>query len=343
MANRGASGREVEMIFQVASAWKTAVDMDSTPSGFWAHERGIARSVEQLVDEAAGYAWAKQVDNGNESVTGGPSQDLRFDNNACLSFIGLAMGAYTYTADATPAQGDHEHAMTLATSNINKFGTIAWQHQVGAADDPWEVPSYKIAGFTLEGSEGGLVQLTPIGVGNLCIHSSLVNSFTTITYPGGTSRMSFSKLKIEIGPSGGAYTQYNPNSFTFTFDRNMSPEFLAHESLGSAEPEGEGYPIITLSFGWPMYGGGGLSDTAVDAWFAGATLKAKITYEGAQIGTGNYEGFILECPLTHVMDDDPQFSGPGKIPETLNLHCIQGASLPFTFTSYSSTVTDLSL
>lgn len=346
MSIRGATGREVEMIFQggdVASAWGTAVDMDTTSSGFWALERGVGRVVEQLNDDAAGYAWLKQVDEGNEAVTGGPPQHYRFDNNACLYFIALAMGAYAYTDEVTASQGDHRHAMTLATSNITRFGTMAWQHQVGNANDPWEVPSYKPAGFTLEGSEGGLVQLTPIGIGNLCIHSGLVNSFTTITYPGVASRIVFSKLKIEMGPTAGAYTTYNPSSFTFTFDRSMTPDFVAHESAGSDEPEGEGYPIITLSVGFPQYGHKGLSDTGVNAWFSDADLKVKITYAGAQIGTGEFRGFELECPVVHIIDDDPQFSGPGKIPETINFNVLQGSALPFTFTGYSDSVTDLGI
>ncbi len=328
------SGRETVAGLVQGVAWGTAVAHGAL-EGLLLKTWGITPTREFNKDDSLGQGFIINQDKGKQSAAGAPTAYLRY--RGLELFIALLMGNATVSAELTASQGDYRHDLKLTPATFGKFATLAANLK---SDKRHEVPSAKIIGITITAETGNPVEVAFDILGNdVVTGSALVAS--TVTIPDTGNRVisdANHSLRINAQSGAGLATDGSDDVLAtkcvLTIKRSPEGEWVKG-SIGMDEPDGGAHPEITLAVTLPRYD----VDTWYDAWVAETAQKARWKFTGAQIGTGELRTFEVWLPNMKLVEAEPDFTGPGKIPQELLFNVFDVTVAPTGFTSSEAELT----
>lgn len=313
-------GRDVTLAYSVGSTWGTAVSVNAVDKGILTKDISASyNTVEQLPDESAGVSLLEFMDSGNITSEFGYSGDLRFDGQLWAPIFTI-MGA-----DLTAGAGSEYTHGGIFADTANTFGTIALFDGVTVREGVSWLPNT----FTISGDSGGIVQASVSGIAQNVISTGQTNTtLGSVTYTTNENRVPFGVgvFLFEDSSSGSLTTTVCPSSFELTVTRNYALDYtacdnpLATPGLTSIPVE-DGFPEITLKLTFPEY----TSADDLNDFNANTLKKCQITFEGATISAVTYV-VVLSMPELKITSFESDPSGPGRIPETLEMTSLRAQS-----------------
>lgn len=307
------TGTEIIAGFKKASAWATPVVLGAG-DGILILNEGMEGSPEILNDESLGNPFLACTDLGNITDEGDIECNLKYEG--LLTVIACAMGLAGVPSLLT---NGYEHLLECTKNIEGLFGTFA----IDKRTKVHEHPSVKVAGFTISGEAGGYLKITFNFISNTLDTGSTTNTSVTmanITIPLLCGNIVFNNGVFLLKDQGGSAPsdptdRVLPNSFELAFSRNLSGDYTANGNRQIIEPEQDGQPEITCSFGFPRY----TDSRFLEDLFSKQEHEAIINWTGEIIGVGpdNYE-FEIELPKLVLTDSNIPVSGLGKMPYTAN-------------------------
>ena len=288
---------------------------------------------EMVPDPSAGYAWLQYIERCKENITPELPFSMRWTGRL-YSLMAQIMGVDT-PAFSTP---NCVHVMTMleAIDGLDNFGTLAAQLGPAGSELLFEWPSVKPTGFTIDGPDGsGYMNVTfrtiadTVNLGSDCTtatsdiddltHIPLASALPGII-PFGALRF---RMTTNVYGAFDADDELKVRHFTFTFNRNMGPEWTARAAVANAwqteEPIEDGIPECTL-----MIELGDLNNlTQLERYQDGTAMKCEAYW---QYGTNNY--FKIEIPKMLPVVPEASASGSSRIPQTLNYMIMQALANP---------------
>jgi len=320
------TGRETVAGIVQGVTWGTAV-VHAALDGLLLRTWGITPTREFNKDDSLGQGFIINQDKGKQSAAGAPTAYLRY--SGLELFIALLMGNATVSAELTASQGDFRHDLKLTPSTFGKFATLAANLK---SDKRHEVPSIKVIGMTITAETGNPVEVAFDIIGNDVVTGAALVG-TTVTIPDTANRViSDANHTLRINAQSGAALSSSDDVLAtkcvLTIKRSPEGEWVKG-SIGMDEPDGGAHPEITLAVTLPRYD----VDTWYDAWVAETAQKARWKFTGALVGSTSLRTFEVWLPNMKLVEAEPDFTGPGKIPQELLFNVFDVVVAPTGFTS----------
>jgi hypothetical protein len=331
------TGSFVSGAVQIASTWGTAAAAGAGDK--FAAEYSISPAVDVLT--ARGIGSGAYMDSnftrGNILYTGSFTADLGFRNN-CDVLLAQMMGTAAAPTETTGGQSDFLHTITFNTTLNAKYVTIAYE---SSSTTVHELPTAAVTGVTIASTAvPGYVDFTANVVANTLQLSTAVNTNAVLqaaTFTEGTPELVTANLDDTFrtnAQSGGALAggdQYNVTGFELSLER---PQEIVNEIAGTASTTA---PVASDKFqGSFTVQVKDLADHAMyTIWAAETARKARLSFEGTQIGTGVNKRFTVLLPRM-LLVDAPAFTvtAEGRNPLSLTFRLAKAAANP---TGMSST------
>ena len=339
---RQATGTEIVAGMAKGSAWGTAVAL-GPGDGIYILTDSLESSPEILLDESLGNSFAECADLGNITAEGDIETMLKYEG-LLLPFalcLGIA-GAPTLLTNG------YKHILKCSDNIHGLFATYA----VDKILKVHEVPSIKIAGFTISGEAGDYVRITFNIMGNILKDDSVINTsvtMATVTYLMKCGNILFNNgkflLKDYAGNAPAIGDRVYPSSFEIEFNRNLEGDYTASGSNEISEPEQAGQPELNVSLEFPRY----TDARFISDLFSKTEHEMIITFEGDTIGAGpDKYSFSIELARLIIADANVPLDGLGKIPFTVNYRGLKASALqagfsddgPITLTFVNTFATD---
>ena len=319
-----AHGKEFKAAIKVASTWATATTCGAG-DGIQLKSGGPAGGAEAIPDETAtGNLWGDPHRAGNAKydfpiVCEGKYRGLE-------ALIGLGLG----TSQSTPTQieaGAYIHDFTPADSS-EPIGTLVVDKSVSE----WEVDSLKVASLTIRGSRGEPMEVEAQIIGRSLARGTGVNDSTTfasVTIPTGELAF-FSQGRFRMNTQAGATlsTNIGIDSFEITIDHAYDQDSFRADGTNTkvrAEPSKDGQPRVSGRFTLDEYS----ADTYRALREALTQQKMEFQITGSTlIGATAYPYLRVQCPYIQLPEDDPNMSGPGRVPEEITFDAFPVSSAP---------------
>lgn len=319
-------GRETVVGLTQGSVWGTPVTL-GVGDGLLIRTWGVKPTREFNEDDSLGQDFISGQDKGKQSAAGSPTAYLRY--RGLETFIALLMGNASVTAELTASQGDYRHDLKMTSSTLGKFATIAANLK---SDKRHEVPSAKVMGITITSETGNPVEIAFDILGDDVVTGS-ANVKATVSIPDTGNRViSDTNHSLRINAQSGVALAggdaVKASKCVLTIKRSPEGDWVKG-TVGMDEPDGGGHPEITLAVTLTRY------DNSVwyDAWTAQTAQKGRWKFTGAQLGTGELRTFEMWFPKMELIEGEPDFTGPGKIPQELVFKLFSVSVAPTGFTS----------
>lgn len=324
------TGSDGKVGFKIASTLGTAVAVGANDG---LCHGGVSMSVGVERQEAAslgcGLSMLKDVKPGAKTYEPTVSATTPQFNCAEMSMLAVFMGAAVAGVEQTTSQGDYLHVIHF--NKTRKFGTLAYE---ASTTKVIEFPSTYIKEVTIQ-PKGvpGYLQIDYKCLATSRVLNSSTNTNATIasnlTRPSDEQVEVLQDADIWIADaSGGSLSSSNKvniKNFNLTLTRDAVP---ANEITGTnvdAAPVDQGYFSGTLTLDLS-----GLDDfTWFDFANAETFLKAKLGFEGSQIGTGDNRSFNIYLPRLKLVED-PKYdiTDAGFNPHNLTFEVLAAVSAP---------------
>jgi hypothetical protein len=313
---------------KIATTWGTAVACtesiiaEITPSG----------NTQELI--------AREIGSGNAMATSAtfgsikPTVSITSEwgaTSAAEFLLAQLFGTSAAPTEATASQADYPHNIVFNTTRNAKYVTVAWQD---ASATTMEIPTAAVRSFTLKSTSiPGYVEYTAELVGSSLSLSSSTNTTASLNSCATVSGLERLTCTYEDyfwinSQSSGAVSSSDKLNITSWEVTYTQPQELPDEMKGSA---GNGAPVI-----------GGLFETSLKItckdmgdhtyftlWSAETALKAKLNFEGSQIGTGTNKGTAMYFPaLRLIKEPGNALTNPGFNPLTLEFRGLKALAAP---------------
>lgn len=304
----GVSGNEIKAAFKKASTWGTAVACGAN-NGILLRPTSIKKSAEVMIDDSLGNFFSKDGSLGAIKVEGDLPAYLRYDGGV-VDLLAFVMGFA-----AAPVQQGATAAYNYTFTQPNLVDGIFATFAMNMKNYVREVPSLKVAGFTIKGEAGKPLEITFHCIGDNFIIDSAVNTLTTfndVTYFETANRIRFSEGVFRINDQADialadAHKVY-PSSFELKFMRPMEGRHTGQYTVtaGSSkqevidEPQASGMPEVTLNLTFPRH----TSTTWLAALGNDARKKADITFTGGLIESTYYRSMKFWFPNLQLSSND---------------------------------------
>ncbi len=325
--------RSADLPIAMAMGTSGAPTLGGTPVEFHCDGAGtITTAVKSTAgmtpDAEIGKWFVIDADSGNPSNVGQVRKIT--DNDATtLTWVGALPAATSATTQGKISNGIATHVYDLADMLDGLFVTIA--RKTGTVNVE-EIPSAKIAGFTISGETGKPCDIVFDILGSTIKWDSVVNTLVTfadVTFPEIANRVLRSHGVFRMNDmSGGALASpgdvIQPNSFQLIFKRNLAGVYgLGSDADIIDEPTNNGLSSIQLKLGFPRY----TSAAKFTEWAAKTAKKLDMVFTGALLAGAVYRTFKIEIPhLEYAEVDCPEEVGILKNPVTFNV--LQAAAAP---------------
>jgi hypothetical protein len=279
------------------------------------------------------YGGAGELEDaqGVQPITGDVEVEVHYDTKASSSFWGtdlwfaLAMGTVAW--DATNSYNKLTLSDTLDDlSGTPITATFSINKQVSTT--PWQFNGVYFNGFTITGNAKENIKATfPVIAYDVdrttggTSETELNTLYTTVS-AAPPKKVLFSDLVFRIGDDADALgdaDQLGINSFTFTFNRNLtdpefsSPDYGTHTATrNTIEPVVNGMREVTLSITLPRY--------KADSFFTwrDSDEKLQCDIKFTESSGDNIKGFNIYMPTLKVVSVSAPVSGSGVVPVTVN-------------------------
>jgi len=279
------------------------------------------------------YGGAGELEDaqGVQPITGDVEVEVHYDTKASSSFWGtdlwfaLAMGTVAW--DATNSYNKLTLSDTLDDlSGTPITATFAINKQVSTT--PWQFNGVYFNGFTITGNAKENIKATfpciAYDVDRTAGGTSEaeLNTLYTTVSAAPPKKVLFSDMVFRIGDDADALgdaDQLGINSFTFTFNRNLtdpefsSPDYGTHTATrNTIEPVVNGMREVTLSITLPRY--------KADSFFTwrDSDEKLQCDIKFTESSGDNIKGFNIYMPTLKVVSVSAPVSGSGVVPVTVN-------------------------
>jgi hypothetical protein len=279
------------------------------------------------------YGGAGELEDaqGVQPITGDVEVEVHYDTKASSSFWGtdlwfaLAMGTVAW--DATNSYNKLTLSDTLDDlSGTPITATFSINKQVSTT--PWQFNGVYFNGFTITGNAKENIKATfPVIAYDVdrttggTSEAELNTLYTTVS-AAPPKKVLFSDMVFRIGDDADALgdaDQLGINSFTFTFNRNLtdpefsSPDYGTHTATrNTIEPVVNGMREVTLSITLPRY--------KADSFFTwrDSDEKLQCDIKFTESSGDNIKGFNIYMPTLKVVSVSAPVSGSGVVPVTVN-------------------------
>ena len=288
-------------------------------------------------DSLSGSGFRSNAIRGLNKLTGDAPGMLRYTGleHAFAMSMGIA-GAPT-TTDTT----GRIHVFQLATTLDGLFDTVAVM-KVGPAATPalpiWEYPSLKYTGFVIEFISDALATITFPLIASSCKSTTGQVTTTTaaVTYRSKVLNVFGTHIKFRANASSGAALadsdKFYPSRVVLTYRRNMDSTFVLDGSGVMPEPYYTAAPEISLQVDFPVYGTSTLqtNNFFLTNAFSEVPLKVDITCTSPVLAGAAtaFHNFIFEFPNVVIGNVEMPVTGPGVIPQNVQLACIERSAAP---------------
>ena len=326
----GVAGVEIKAAIKKAAVWNTAIACGAN-DGILITPASIKRDTSADIDDSLGLFFPGDGDLGAIKTEGDLPMYLRYD--ACDLVLALVMGI-----TGAPAQQASSTAYAFTIKPKPDIDGLFATYVQNMKNYIMEIPSLKIAGFTLKGEAGKALTLTLKTIGINKVYDSVVNTTTTfnnVTYRESRNRVKFSqgifRMNAQSGAALAVSDAISPSSFELSFQRKLKGEYTGGYLFTSGsntqelidEPTNDGLPEISLKLEFPRHTG-----TTNLAILGGDTRqKMDITFTGGLIAATYYRKFMLQFPHLQLINDDPA-DAAGIIKEPLEFKVYGALSAP---------------
>ncbi|WP_027715822.1 phage tail tube protein [Desulfuromonas sp. TF] len=332
----GISGAEIRAAFVRAVAWGQAVACGAG-HGLLILPTSIRKDSGVESDDSLGTYHSSDGDPGAITVEGDLPLYLRYDGLDPLLALVCGIAGAPVQQGADPA---YAYKYRPAKDIKGYFGTFAKDMKNYVE----EIPSAKLAGFTLRGDAGGKLQLVLKVIGINKITVSGVNTpatFVNVTIPEVANPVRFAhgvfRMNDRDAVALAAGDKIYPSSFEFSYMRKLAGVHTGEYRTAEPnvqelidEPLNDGAPEVRLKLQFPRHSSNAfLLDLANDK-----RKKFDAVFTGATIGaTAHKRTFSLSLPHLQPLNDDPA-DERGIIKEPLEylVHAAEVAPAGFDFT-----------
>jgi hypothetical protein len=323
---RQATGTEIISGMKKGILWGTAVAL-GTGNGVYILSESIEGAPEVLFDESLGNAFTKCADLGNIAVEGDLEAMVKYEG--LLLPFALCMGTAGLPALVT---NGYKHVLKCADNIDGLFATYASDKALKVH----EIPSLKIASFSIEAEAGDYIKVTFSIIGNIIKDDSIINTSVTmasVTYLMKCGNIVFNNGKILLKDFDGSAPsdptdRVQLNSFSLEFNRNIEGDYVASGSREILEPQQTGQPEINVTLGFPRY----TDSRFIQDLFSKQYHELIATWEGDLIGAGpDKYTFGIELPKLVIIDSNVPIDDLGKMPFEVNYKALQADTPPAGF------------
>jgi hypothetical protein len=335
-----AQGADAIIAYQKGAAWNTAISVNVLNAGLLLNDWTLGNGLGPLV-----YSNSLSGSGGRSNAIRGLNK-LNADVATELRYSGLEhLFAHIMGIAGTPTMLDvtaQTHVFQLKDSVDGLFDTVAVQ-KVGPTNSPalpiWLYPSVKWGGFTITFTADGLATMTVPAIASSCqpITHALNNSLSAVTYREkflnvfGTHIQFLSNVASDIALASPTH-QFYPSQIVLTFTRNLDSDYVMDGSGVQPEPYYTDFYSVGLTISFPVYGAGTLqaNNAFLTNAFAEIPMKVKILCTSPQLAgstTARYS-WMFEFPNVTIGDVQMPISGPGAIPQTVEMAALSAAVAP---------------
>lgn len=331
------SGAITNIGFKRTGTWGTAVAAGAgNKLGF---ELTPDFGVEELVARqiGSGVFMATNAERGNYIPTFSVVGDAGFRNNMDV-MMALLMGTAAAPSEQTGGQGDYLHTLTFnSTLNAGGYGTLAYE---SSSTTTIESSSVAVTQFGIKTTKvPGYLEFSASLLGKDISLSSSTNTNATLqasTYTETVPELIVADLSdtSQINANSGAglsgSDQYNITGFDLTLSRpqQITPEIKG--AAGNSAPDASG--LFEATFNITVKA---LADhTFFTVWNNQTAQKAKLSFQGTQIGSGTNKALNIFLPKI-VLVNEPKYSvtNPGTNPLSMSFRALKASANPTGMTS----------
>jgi hypothetical protein len=334
-----AQGADCIIAYQKGTAWNTPVTVNLPNAGLLLNDWPLGNGLGPLVysNSLSGSGGRSNAIRGLNKLNADVSTELRYSGLEHLFAQIMGTAVAPTTVDGTA----RVHVFNLADNVDGLFDTVAVQ-KVGPTAAPalpiWVWNSCKWGGFTITFTADGLATMTVPVIASKCepITHALNTSLAAVTYRTKFLNVFGTHVKFRANPASGIALadtdRFYPSQIVLTFTRNLDSDYVMDGSGVQPEPYYTDFYQISLSLTFPVYGAGTLqaNNTFLTNAFAETSMKMDITCTSPQLAGAATEFYkwLFEFPNVTVGDVQMPISGPGAIPQNVELAALSATTAP---------------